>query len=517
MEPAEGDPLALARPGAMEYDLAEHPCGVRLRRTTNGLMMICRTYLHAGLASLGLCAGLVGAGEVTLDFAATNGVIRPLHGVNLGPLCYRGMVDLTPYHRALGVPFTRLHDVVWVNAEAVDIHTIFPDFRNDPARAENYFFAPTDDYLQSVIHSGSRVVYRLGESIEHTPRKYRVQPPADPEKWAAICVGIIRHYNEGWASGFRHDIRYWEIWNEPDVRPQMWTGSEEEFLRLFEVAAKTIKARFPDLKVGGPAVGGTGEFIGEAFKPAAFAVKFLDYCKARQVPLDFFSWHRYTSDPWDPPRRARAMRQLLDARGFARTESHFNEWNYLPRDDWAPMMVEGAGVRREAWFAEMGGPRGAAFAATVLLLLQDSPVDVANYYTGEIQGFGLFSFHGVPRKPYYAFKAFRELLNTPVRVTTPSGEPGRMTLCAGRSADGKSASVLAANFNSADTSLSLDLKGLPWDEPTRFEVFRLDADKDLAPVQEGVLAAGRKLMIPNLSAPSVALIKLRSNGSDPGR
>ena len=66
------------------------------------------------------------------------------------------------------------------------------------------------------------------------------------------------------------------------------------------------------------------------------------------------------------------------------------------------MTMAGGGVPREKWFDEIGGPRGAAFAATALMQLQDSPVDVANYFTGEIQGFGLFNFHGVPRKTFYA-------------------------------------------------------------------------------------------------------------------
>ena len=74
------------------------------------------------------------AQPVTIDFAQSNGVIRPLHGVNLGPLCYRGVVDLSAYHRELGIPLTRLHDVVWVNGDAVDISTIFRDFRNDPSQ-----------------------------------------------------------------------------------------------------------------------------------------------------------------------------------------------------------------------------------------------------------------------------------------------------------------------------------------------------------------------------------------------
>ena len=59
-----------------------------------------------------------------------------------------------------------------------------------------------------------------------------MHPPADAAKWAAICVGIIRHYNEGWANGFHHGIRYWEIWNEPENRPAMWTGTDEDYLAL---------------------------------------------------------------------------------------------------------------------------------------------------------------------------------------------------------------------------------------------------------------------------------------------
>jgi hypothetical protein len=55
------------------------------------------------------------------------------------------------------------------------------------------------------------VNYRLGQNIEHTARNYFAHKPADFDRWAAICLGIIRHYNEGWAHGFRHGIRYFEV------------------------------------------------------------------------------------------------------------------------------------------------------------------------------------------------------------------------------------------------------------------------------------------------------------------
>ena len=66
----------------------------------------------------------------------------------------------------------------------------------DPA---SYDFVETDDYLKTMRAAGTEPFYRLGQSIEHWIKKYGVNPPADFDKWAAICEHIVRHYNEGWA------------------------------------------------------------------------------------------------------------------------------------------------------------------------------------------------------------------------------------------------------------------------------------------------------------------------------
>jgi hypothetical protein len=448
------------------------------------------------------------AAELAVDFSKTNGLIRPLHGVNLGPLCYRGIIDLSAYHSELKPPLTRLHDVVWVNGDAVDISTIFRDFRDDPKRADNYEFAATDDYLAAIVRAGSPILYRLGESIEHTPRKYRVHPPADAAKWAEVCCGIIRHYNEGWAGGFQHRIRYWEIWNEPENQPAMWTGTDDQYFRLYEVTAKAIKARWPELKVGGPSLGYTGEFKEGRFKEGDFLLRFLRYCRDHQAPLDFFSWHRYAGDPADYAQRARAMRQLLDEHGFREAESHLNEWNYLPNEDWRPMMKEGQGLIREQWNAEMRGPKGAAFAAWALMSLQDAPVDMANFYTAEVQMFGMFNFNGVPQKTFYAFRAFRALLDTPRRVQTPLCEAGKIAICAGLESGAKGAAMLLSNFSTAGDPPELLLRQLPWNAPTQFEVHLVDALHDFERVRTGSLGMDGRLALPELKAPSVVLLKL---------
>src|SRR5258706_10720996 len=138
-----------------------------------------------------------------------------------------------------------------------------------------------------------------------------VPPPSTPARGAPICLGIIRHYNDGWAHGFHDDIRHWEIWNEPDNRPAMWTGTDEDYLHLYKVTAQAIKTKYPHLKVGGPAVGNTGTISKGELNPPAFVTAFLDFCRRENVPLEFFSWHCYTADPGELSVRARGIRRLL--------------------------------------------------------------------------------------------------------------------------------------------------------------------------------------------------------------
>jgi len=459
------------------------------------------------MVSFGCRAGA--AADLSVDFSRVVGEIRPLHGGNCGPIQFGELVDVSAYHRELGIPYTRLHDCHWPRPDIVDMHAVFPDPKADPGLAASYDFPRTDDYIQAIVNTGSKIVYRLGESIEHTKKKYYVHPPKDYEKWAGACVGIIRHYNEGWADGFRHDIQYWEIWNEPENRPAMWSGSDEDYLRLYEAASKAIKGRFPKLKVGGPSFGYYGKIEGGRFVPSEFMVKFLEQCRTKSLPLDFFSWHLYSDDPYECVRRARGIREVLDRYGFKATEMHFNEWNYLPNNDWMPMLRQGQGAPRERFYEQIGGSAGAAFSACTLIYLQDSPVTVANYYTADAQGFGLFSTHGSPKTSFHAFKAFRILLDTPLRVEAGGGEVGRLAICAGLNRDKNCAGILIANHRSAREKTGLSLSGIPWTTATSAEFLLVDSKHQLASVRKERLAAGSAKPKLELEAPAVMFIRLR--------
>ncbi len=69
---------------------------------------------------------------ITVDFSKRLGVLKPLHGLNNGPINFGGMLNNSHRYRELGVPWVRLHDPNWPHPREVDVPQIFPDFDADP-------------------------------------------------------------------------------------------------------------------------------------------------------------------------------------------------------------------------------------------------------------------------------------------------------------------------------------------------------------------------------------------------
>ena len=456
------------------------------------------------LALVNCCAGA----DLVVDASKVVGTFRPLHGVNNGPLDGGGTIDLSDAYREAGIPLVRLHDVHWPNADVVDMHVVFPDPAADPSRPESYNFARTDEYLKAIAATGAKIVYRLGESIEHTKTKYHVHPPVDPDRWAAACAGIIRHCNEGWAGGLHLDIRDWEIWNEPENRPAMWTGTDDAYFRLYAATARAIRARFPDLRVGGPAVGDVGRVRDGHFEPSAFVTRFLDVCRRESLPLDFFAWHQYPSSPRLLGELARGVRAELDGHGFTRTLSYLDEWNYLPDGDWSSVLG-GQGRKRQRFYERQGGAEGAAFIACALLGLQDSPVDQACFYAGDTNLFGLFNVYGTPKKTYGTFRAFHGLLDAPIRLEATGGNPDTLAVAAGTDAERTGMVVLVGDSRSNEDTIHLAIRNAPWHGPVRIEAQRIDAEHDLDPV--AITPDGPIRWVFSSRGPAVTLIRLQQD------
>ncbi len=367
--------------------------------------------------------------DLFVDFSKTVGTIKRMHAVGQPPFTGSfNKLDFTPMQilKDANIPYSRLHDVggAFASNRYVDIPNIFRNFDADVNDPDSYDFAFTDELIKALVEYGVEPYFRLGVTIENQAniRAYHIHPPKDYDKWARICEHIVRHYNEGWANGFNFNIKYWEIWNEPENRPdpksnQMWTGTAEQYYELYDVTAKHLKKCFDDkIKVGGyAACGFYGIFAdpekygiavekreGERYTDSKeeyrmnFFFGFLEYIKAHNSPIDFFSWHTYgmvdiVSVESD------FVKNNLTKYGFGHIENHLNEWN-LSHD---------RKINNSNSFAS-------ANVMAMMLEMQHKPTDMLMYYDAKyvsVSAYGGFydlaTFE--PSCVYYAFKAFGEL------------------------------------------------------------------------------------------------------------
>jgi xylan 1,4-beta-xylosidase len=384
-----------------------------------------------------------------IDASAVTGEIRSFQGLNGPPSpVMAGLPDLAQQYRDLRVNQVRTHDfmgpteidmrfnqndplLTWLipdTAQRAGVVTagnaaiIFPDWSADPEKRESYHFAASDQVLSVIYATHAEVYYRIGRSWGAD-----ISPPPDFDKYASVVKHIAMHYNQGWASGFHYNIRYWEFWNEPELL--FWGGTPEQFYSLYEKTARALKSLDPALKIGG---------VGKAlpYDPGPYREGFIDYCAAHHVPLDFYSWHTYadaSADPYDSVRLARIIRGLLDTHGFPKAESILSEWNLTP--DFT--VAEKARLR---------GEENAAFLGAVLTYFQDAPLDHAHFYRGDAAWMGLFAPNGKFFKTACAFQAMGKMLDTPRRLAVDGADTFGFAALAGRSADSNTVQVLISNY-----------------------------------------------------------------------
>ena len=149
----------------------------------NIALSICSAVLSVGVLN---AAEPMATAEVLVDLGSVLGPVKPMHAVNNGPSVSKPGGDQKcgnfEEYRAARIPFARTHDsinCVSGGAHTCDINALFPNFDADENDPKNYDFVFTDHYLDNIRRAGTEVFFRLGQTIEHGPKKYGVLPPRD--------------------------------------------------------------------------------------------------------------------------------------------------------------------------------------------------------------------------------------------------------------------------------------------------------------------------------------------------
>lgn len=386
-----------------------------------------------------------GLRHIVVDASKTEGRLHSLQGVNGAPapgfhkpirFTFGGWnvpeeTDATAGYRQARIDLVRTHDgygpgdidATFPDAPNALIDgartalSLFPDPDADPNDPKSYNFGPTDRQIASIKGIGAEVIFRLGRS-----EGSNVAPPKDFDRYAEVVRHIVLHYNKGWANGFRYGIRYWEVWNEPDLGRLFWGGTAPEYFSLYEKIARAVKKADRRALVGGPAISRPNDTSNP------WLDDFLEYVRAKRLPLDFYSWHWYATDSADPQdivRIGRSIRARLDQHGFRKTLSMVNEWNYglmepLPTD-----------MHR------------ASFITSSIIYMQRAPIDLAALYRAD----NVFGPQGTtPHKTGYALIALGRMKDTPYALEASGADDNGLAVQAARTRKGDTVQVLISNY-----------------------------------------------------------------------
>ena len=204
-------------------------------------------------------------------------------------------------------------DARWVRA-----HAIFHDDLEVVTRSNGvltFNFSKIHTVYDMVLEAGLRPVVELSfmpRALASDPEKtvftYKaiVSPPSDWEEWYLLVRSFAADLVERYGLA---EVATWpfEVWNEPNL-DVFWSGSKEDYLRLYGETARALKAVDASLKVGGPS-SAASEWV-EAL---------ASYAEETGVPLDFATTHTYGNLPLD-------MRPALDRHGFAGIPIYWTEW-----------------------------------------------------------------------------------------------------------------------------------------------------------------------------------------------
>ncbi|MHB1594283.1 MAG: GH39 family glycosyl hydrolase [Streptosporangiaceae bacterium] len=204
--------------------------------------------------------------------------------------------------------------VTTVRAHAI-LHDDNAVVRVDAGGALSFDFSRVDAIYDQLLATGLRPVVELSfmpAALARDPGQtvfgYRgiISPPADWARWRSLVGALARHLVDRYGID---EVATWafEVWNEPNLAV-FWTGTRQEYLRLYDEAAGAIKSVDGRLRVGGPATA-AAEWIDSLAAHAA----------ADGVPLDFVSTHTYGNLPLD-------LRPTLARHGLAKVPVWWTEW-----------------------------------------------------------------------------------------------------------------------------------------------------------------------------------------------
>jgi len=266
--------------------------------------------------------------------------------------------------------------------------------------------------MPSRLASGSQTIFWW---------KGNVTPPKDYKKWEDLIRNLTQHFTERYGE---EEVKTWyfEVWNEPNLSPGFWTGTQADYFKLYEYSARAVKSVNPAYKVGGPGTAG-----------AAWESEMIDFCEKNKVPIDFISTHSYgvgqgfldefggsgtvlSKDNGAVSGDVLQSRKEIATSTKPNLELHYTEWSssYTPADPFHDSYHSAAYILQKL---KQVGNAANSMSYWVFTDIFEEPGPRFTPFHG---GFGLMNTQGIKKAAYFSYDFLNKLGETELQNTDTS-------------------------------------------------------------------------------------------------
>lgn len=153
--------------------------------------------------------------------------------------------------------------------------------------------------IKKISDSGGTVILNLFGTPSGLGRVLdKNSPPHNLKAYKELVKNTIRKLS----CNKKYNIWY-EVWNAPDLE-DFFLGERSEYLNLYRIVGEAVKELRLETKIhiplGGPSVSSwfANTQPNDILNPERSLIyELIKYCNNYRLPLDFISWHAYSSDP----------------------------------------------------------------------------------------------------------------------------------------------------------------------------------------------------------------------------
>lgn len=293
----------------------------------------------------------------------------------------------------------------------------------------NKLLANYEKVIKSISDAGGIVILDIFGTPAGLGQVLDKKSPAENVRaFKALIKGVIRELS----CNKRYTIWY-EFWNAPDLE-EFYLGRKQEYFTLYRAVAEAVKELRAETKIfiplGGPGISWwfqsmDGNTI--ATPERSFIYEIIKYCYRHRLPLDFITWHGYSTDPCVEKETTiygktavTLIREWLTYFGFDRnTPLIVDEWNYDSNANVLPERKEKSFICASYIPSRIRSMYEAGIDHQLYFCLED----FQNNREGVVRNTGVFSFDpdsrqykGAPKAVFNVFRMFSMLAPAMVPV-----------------------------------------------------------------------------------------------------